>query len=215
MDAATRATRLSHPGAQRDLPHAREQYSWIARVHYEVARACLRIHEEHLLPRLAPVARPVNAALLLRRVAMPDGRYVHHVRVVGVYDDAADPARRVESHVRPVLAGVRRLPHAVSEGHVGSEERLPGAGPYDIRVGRRHGDLPDRVHWIVIEDRAPAQSRVVGLPDSPRCRTGVVRETVTDDPRHRRDAVPDRTDVPVLHLGQISGGDLLCPRIKG
>ncbi len=89
VDAAPRAAALATPRVELELPHRGEQRLRISRVHHDVDGACVRVDEEHLAPRLAAVRRAIDAALLLRAVAVTLRRDEHDVGVRRVDDDAA------------------------------------------------------------------------------------------------------------------------------
>ena len=209
VDRAAGAAGGARPGADGDLPHAGEEGAGVGRIDHQVAGAGLLVHEEHVLPGDAAVERAVDAALGLGRVAVADRRRVDDVRVGRVHDDAADPARSLQPHVGPRLAGVQRLPDAVADRHVGADERLAGPGPHDVGVRRRHGHFPDRVDRLVVEDRTPVDAAVLRLPQPARGRAGVVGERIAGDARHRRDSVPHRPDVAELHRLKGRRGDVL------
>ena len=116
-DAAARAVRrrVRVPRRTSRIPESRVHDLRIRRIDHHLDGTDVLVLVEHLLPRLAAIDRLEDAALGTRRVQMPDRRHEHDVRILRVHRDSADVLRVVEPDVRPCLASVGRLVHAVAE----------------------------------------------------------------------------------------------------
>src|SRR5262249_38096285 len=75
-------------------------------IHRDLRDARVLVDKERLLPGLAAVLRAIDAALLLRPVAVPDRADVNDVRVGGMDYDARDASCEFQTHMRPGLAAV-------------------------------------------------------------------------------------------------------------
>src|SRR5436190_3950961 len=124
MDATPRTTAFASPGVHLELPGRREEGARVGRVHHNVDRAGVLVHEQHALPGLAAVLRAIDAALGLRAVTVALRGDEDDVGIGRVDHDAADAAGRFETHVRPCAAGVRRLVDAIPDRDVAPDERL-------------------------------------------------------------------------------------------
>ena len=82
---------------------------------------------QRVLPRLAAVGRAIDALAVVLRVALR--RRDDEVRILRIDHDLVDLRRLLEADVRPRLAGVGRLVHAVAER---SLHRVTGAGIDDV-----------------------------------------------------------------------------------
>src|SRR5581483_5446034 len=146
-----------------------------------------------------------NPALLLRSVRRAERAGNHDLRVGRVDHDAADPARLVEPHARPRLAGVGRFVDAVADGDVAANPRFAGAGPDDIRIRRRDSERSNRLGGLAVEDRAPVRAAVGGLVDAARRAAGVIHQRIAGNAGHRRNAVALGADEPpmeaAVHIG--------------
>src|SRR5690242_13707045 len=90
VDSAPSPARLELPGVAHELPQTREQHAWVAGDHDQVRHAGRVVHEEYLLPCLAAVRRPEDAAFGVGRPHVPEGGYEDDVRIRGVDHDAGD-----------------------------------------------------------------------------------------------------------------------------
>src|SRR5262249_36954180 len=77
-----------------------------------------------------------------------------------------DLLRLVESDVRPALAAVGRLVHAVALRDVGAHVGFAGADVDHVRIRLRDRERADRADRLRVEDRLPRSSGVVRFPHS-------------------------------------------------
>ena len=188
------------------LPVRRVQDARIGHVHRQVAGARALADEVHPLPGRATVTRAVDAAFLRRPVRRPLRRHVHQVRVPWVHADARDRPRLLQPDVRPSTTAVGGAVHAVAvRGRNPAHGVLSHAHVHHVRV--RFGDR-DRPHGRgaeeAVRDVAPAQSAVLGLPDTATRAAEVVGERLADHAGDRhRTAAPRRADVAPPHRCEV------------
>ena len=165
VEAAVRPAAFQRPGGAPRLVDGGEQHARVVRVQRQVDGAGVLAAEEHLLPVLPPVPRPIHAALLVRPKRVAQRGRVHGVRVLGVHADAGDVPGLRQAHVRPRPAGVRRLVDAVAPVDVLPDVRLAHADVDHVPVRRRNGDGP---HGGAVEEAVrhvpPVGAPVVRLP---------------------------------------------------
>ena len=137
-------------------------------------------------------------ALRLRAVAGPHRRREDDVGVLRVDRDPRDPPGLLQAHLLPGLAGVGGLVDPVAQRDVGADERLAGADPHDVGIGRGDRDRADGLRGLVVEDRAPVDSAVDGLPHAARGRADVVGVRVARHSDDGGDPVARRADEAVL-----------------
>src|SRR5690349_10980382 len=113
-------------------------------------------------------------------------------------DDARDAASVLEPGARPGLPGVGRSEHSPAGRDVAPRERLARPRIDDVHVTRRHRDRANGGDGLLVEHRVPMDTAVGRLPESTRCRAGVVRVRVARHAGDGGDTVPLRTDVAVL-----------------
>ena len=124
---------------------------------------------EDLLPRLAAVDRPEDAALLVPREQVPHRRDVDDVRLRRVNDDARDVVRVGQAHELPGRAGVGRLEDALARVRRSRVRLLAGAHPDDVRVRRRERDRADGSGADAVGDRASTSCRRSSSSTVRRC----------------------------------------------
>ena len=148
------------------------------------------VGKKYAVPVLAAIGGPKHAAILLRARGAPERARVYDLRIRGIYDNAPNAPGFVETHVRPRLAGIQGLVHAVAH-HVDIANRpsLAGTRPDDIRRGWRHGERADGLYRLVIEDRRPVIASIGRLPHAAGRSAGVVCAWVASDARDGRDAI--------------------------
>src|SRR5262249_55876440 len=147
------------------LPQGGEEHARVARVEADVDGAGVGVLAEHLLPGLAAVGGAVDAALGVGAEGVAQDRGVGDVGVMRVDDELAD-LPGLPPDVLPGLAAVGALVEAVAGGDVAADVGLAGADVDDVRVGRGHGQGAGGGGGLVVEDRAPVDAAVVGLPDA-------------------------------------------------
>ena len=125
-------------------------------------------------------------------------------------DDAADAAGFGEAHVLPGLAGVGGLVDAVAHDVARTDHpRLAGAGPHDVRIGRRERQRANRLHRLVVEHRLERRAAVGGFPDAARGGAEVVRRRIAGNADRGRDA-PGRRRAHVAEAQRIDRQRLRC-----
>src|SRR5438094_717923 len=148
------------------LPERRVDSVRIARIELHVVGAGVFVLVENFLKRAAAVCRPKDAALLVRPVRMAEGGDEEPAGVARVDGDHRDHLGVVEAEVRPRLAGVGRLVHAVADGEIGSDNPGAAADVDDVRIGRRHRDRADRARVLAVEEWVPRRAIVGRPPDA-------------------------------------------------
>jgi hypothetical protein len=123
--------------------------------------------EEDFGPGLATVFGAKDTALGVGAGHVADGRDVDQVGIFGIDADAADLLRGFEADVRPGLAGVGGLVHAVAVGGVAAHGGFAGADVQDVGVRRRNRDGADRPEIdLAVGDGLPGVATVGGLEDA-------------------------------------------------
>ena len=163
-------------------------------------RARILILVQHLLERLAAVGRAEDAALRVRSVRMAEHRDEEPVRILRIDVDLRDHLALAQTEMRPRLAGVGRLVHAVARREIGANDARARADVDDVRIGRRDGDRADRSGRLLVEQRLPVRAVVGRAPHA------AVVEADVDDVRlarhagHRaRAAGARRSDLAPVH----------------
>src|SRR5690606_31571653 len=103
---AAGAAAVEAPGRAPALVGGRVDYLVVGRVHDELGRAGVLVHEEDVNPGEAAVGRLEHAAFLARAPETAERRHVDGVVVDRVHDDAGNVPALAEAHVRPGLAAV-------------------------------------------------------------------------------------------------------------
>ena len=155
------------PALAAEVPQRHEQVRGVGRIraHVGAARGCVR-PLQRLRPRLAAVARHVQAAR--RGIAPQAARHagVDRVRVLRVDHDARDALGIGQADVRPGVATVGGLVDAVADRHGVARPRFARAHPHDLRIGRVDRDRADRLHRLLVEHRLERRAAVGRLPDA-------------------------------------------------
>ena len=182
VQSAVRAAAGKRPRLAPDLPHGGEHRAGVVRVDGEIDRAGVLALEQHAVPGLAAVPRPVDSPLVVRPEDVAQCRHVDEVGVVRMHADAADVPRVAEPQVTPGLAAVGRPVDAVAVRQVAPDGGLARTDVQHIRVGvgyregAHRGGVEEAVGHVL-----PVRARVVGLP-------------------HAADARPEVEDVPFLRV---------------
>ena len=154
---------------------------------------------QYLLPGLAAVGRPVDAALAARTPEAARGRHEHDVVVARVDDDAIDVAGGAKPHVGVGLAAVRRLVDAVTPRRALPVVRFARADPDEVGVRLRDGHVADRHQALRLELGLERRARVDGLPHAPVRGPDVEQRGV--GLVHRQDRKSAPTWMPVQSAG--------------
>ena len=173
VDAASRPAAREPPRAPAPLVRRRVEHRRVRRVEGEVDEAGVVVDVEDLLPRLAAVRGPVDAALGVGAEQVPQRRHPHDVGVRRVDGDAPDVARLLQPCEPPRLAAVRGVIHALAPRRAVAVVRFPGTDPHLERVGRGECDIADREVGRVVEDRRPRRAVVHALPHAARGRADI------------------------------------------
>src|SRR5205823_4017690 len=148
------------------LPEVRVHDAGIRRVDVDVVAAGVLVALEGVGEAAAGVGGQIDAALLAGPVRMSEHGDEESVGIRGVDRDHRDLLRVPEAEVRPRLAGVCGLVDPVADGQVGAREPFAAAYIYGIGVRRGDRDRADGLRGLLVEDRLPGATRVVGLPDA-------------------------------------------------
>ena len=168
--AAVRSAADVPPAAPPPFVSPREQRAAVG-VERHVNHAGVGVDEEHLAPRLAAINGLEQPALVVRPPQMTERGDVDDVGIGGVNDDAADVVALLQAHVAPRGAAVHRLVDAVAPRRALTVVRLAGAGPDDVAVRGRDGDVANReCAAICVEHRRPRDAGVDRLEDAARGR---------------------------------------------
>jgi len=140
INSAARAAAELFVRMHHHLPHPRDQGFAVMRIKRKTGAAGILVGKEHAVPMLPAIGGAINAALLLRACGATQRADEDDLRIRGIYDDAADAAGLVQTHVRPRLSGVGGLVDAVAH-HINVSNRpgLACARPNNIWRGCRHG----------------------------------------------------------------------------
>src|SRR5262249_36368082 len=147
-DAAARSAAGAIPGAQLKLPHSGEEDARIVGIHGQIGAAGVFVDLQDLLPRLPAVCGAEDSALRLCSVGVAERAGKDDIRIARIDEHAADAAGLLESHQSPRLASIERAIDTYSDGDVAADERLAGAGPDDVGVGRGDRERSDGGHRL-------------------------------------------------------------------
>jgi hypothetical protein len=164
VDCASRSAVDDGPHVPAALPARGDQHVRIARVEHQVRHTGVFVDRQHPRPRLAAVGRLVQPAVAPFFPERPLGGHVNRVRVARVDDDLADVLARLQSDVRPRLAAVGALVHAVAVGHAPLAVVLPRPDPHHVRVLGVEYHAPDRERAFAVEDGRERGAAVGRLP---------------------------------------------------
>ena len=163
--AAGAARRHREFGAVR-LPQRGVHHVGVGAVHGDVDGRRGIVAEQHAPKALAAVGALVHAALRVRRRVLAEGRDEDDVGVGRVDADLRDVLGPLEAEVRPRLAAVGRLVHAVACHDVAANARLTHADDDDVGVALRHRDGAHRgrVH-LAVGDGRPCVAAIGRFPE--------------------------------------------------
>ena len=195
--SAARAAAGEVPGLAAHLPQGGVDDLGVVRIEGDVDRAGVLVAIEHLGPALAAVSGAEHAPLAVRPEGVADGGDHDDVRISGVDDDRPGLTRVFQPDVGPGLAGVRRFVDPVAIADVAPKIAFAGPDIDDVGIGRRDGHSPDGGDGLLVEDRLPGASGVVGLPDAAASRAEVEDVGLSRHARHRVTARPPRNG-PIL-----------------
>ena len=166
------------------LPEPGVQHVGIGRVHGQVGRPGGVVAEEHLRPRLAAVLRAEDPALGVRPPHVPLRGHVHEVRIGRMHAHLRDLPRVVEPDVRPRLAAVGGLPHAVAVRHVAADREFTAAHVHHVGIRRGDADRADRAAEVAVAHRRPREPAVGALHDATARRAHPVLARTRDAAGH-------------------------------
>ncbi len=194
--ATARSTAGQAPRHPPRLPDRRVQHTWVVWIHAQIVRAGVLTPEQHVLPGLAAIARPIDTALGIGPVGVAERGHIQRVGIGWVDADLADVTGRLEAKVLPRLAGIGRAIHAVAVGDVGTDAAFAHADVQHVRVGRRNGDRADRgALEEAIRNVRPVNAPVGGLPHAATGRSEVKRARF-------QPVGGDRADTPTAERSQ-------------
>jgi hypothetical protein len=142
---ASRSAARQLPREPPRLPHCRVENAGIAGVDREVDAAGVVVDEEHLAPGVSAVGRLEDAALRIRPEDVPHRSRIRDMGVVGINDDLRDHVGIAQTGVRPRLARIARLVHAVAGIEIASNVGFAGSGIDDVRIGGCDRKRADRI----------------------------------------------------------------------
>ena len=104
--------------------------------------------------------------------------------------------------MRPGLAGVGRLVHAVARREIGTDDSRAAADIDNVGIGRRYRDGADRAGGLLVEQRHPGRAEVGRSPDAAVIEADVEYVGLAGHARERpRPPCPGRPDGAPVHLG--------------
>src|SRR5256714_6805800 len=132
------------------------------------------------------------------------------IGILGIDEDVGDLLGVAQSEVRPVLASIGGLVHAVAGGQIWPLQAFPTADVNYVGIGRRNSDRAHRTGALVVKNGFPGVASIGGLPDAAIHRSHVknIRLMRYAEDRHGA-AAPKRTDAAPAHLGEKPGVVLL------
>src|SRR4029079_18836983 len=149
------------------------------------------------------VGRTEYSARRVRAVRVAERGDEQPIRILWVDVDHGDHLRVVEPEVRPGLSGVRGLVDAVANREVRPDDAGAGPDVYDVRIGWRDGDRPDRTGWLAVEERNPGRPVVCRAPDAAVVETDVEHVRLTRHTRKRASTTgARRADLAPMQVGQ-------------
>ena len=132
----------------------------------DVESADVLVLIENLRERCAAVEGAIDAALRVGAVRMAEHADEQPVCVPRIDGNRSDLLAVAQTEVRPGIAAVAGLVHAVADGKVGPLQALSAARIDDPRIAWRYRERADRAGWFSIEDRDPGPARVFTLPNA-------------------------------------------------
>ena len=206
------------PGKRAILPWALPRFPQRAiddvgvhRIEHDVDGTSILILVEHLLERRAPVSGAKQSALRVGSVRMAHHGDEKPVRVARVHHDLRNLLPVAKAEVRPRLAGIGGLVHAVARREVRTLEPFATAHVDDVRIRGREGDGADGPRWLLVEDGIPRAPVIIGLPHAAIHRTDVEHvRLVGNAHRGLGTTGAKRPDHSPAQLGIHARIDLLC-----
>ena len=119
-------------------------------------------------PALTAVRRLVETSVSAAVPQRPRGRYIHHIGVAWIDEDALDLLRVPQPNPLPGGAGIRRLVDTVTVGGAAIVGVFARAEPNDVRVSWIDDHAAEGIRRILVEDRCPGITAVHRLPQAPR-----------------------------------------------
>src|SRR4030042_367474 len=133
-DPAVRAAALPAVCMDDDRPHPCKQEARMIGVHGNLEAAGVLVGEERVFPGLPAIFGAEDAPLLLGAVAVPERSHEHDIGIAGVDGHPANPARLLEAHMLPGLAGIGGFIDAVADRDIAADEGLTRPRPDDVGV---------------------------------------------------------------------------------
>ena len=96
--------------------------------------------------------------------------HINDIRIVGVDQDPGDGEGLFQSHMGPGFTSVGGFPYSATRIGRTKDVGFSGANPYDVRVGRRDGQVANGGGALVFENRIEGNSLIDTFPDSTGCR---------------------------------------------
>ena len=158
-------------------------------------------------PTLAAVGGLEEPPVPQRSPDAPKGRHVDRIGIRGMGEHRTDGVGVPQAHLLEALAPVRGLVDPVPPHRRVPAALLTGAHPDDVRVGLEKGHIADGGGSVLLEDRLPGSSRIVGQVDTTGCRAD----------HHMGEVVVHRVDVgdaPLLiGIADVSPGQFSDQRL--
>src|SRR5256714_9641450 len=124
------------------------------------------------------------------------------IRILGIDNNVSDLLRVAQSEVRPGLASIGGLIHAIACSQIRALQAFPAADVNYVGVGRCDGDGADRTSFLVVKNGFPGVASIGGLPDAAIHRGHVKNIRLMRYARDRHGAATTkRTDTAPSHLG--------------
>src|SRR5690242_13847343 len=161
VDSAARPAAKLGPGVHFHLPHPREEYARIVRIHCKTGAPDVLSGKKNTLPVLAAVHCAVHAAFLLRACRASKRTCKNDVRIRGMHDNSADAPRFFQAHIGPSLPCIRGLIDSVADYiAVTDYPSLARSSPDYARVRRGDRQRTNRSNGLLVKDGHPAIATV-------------------------------------------------------
>src|SRR5512143_3556955 len=95
---------------------------------------------------------------------MAEYRDEQAIWVARVDDDRADLLPVAQAEVLPGFPGIGRFVHAVTGGQIGTLQAFAATDVDDVGIGWGHRESAYRTGRLIIEDRFPCMTEIVGFP---------------------------------------------------
>ena len=204
VEARSHAAGRQEPWVTTELPHCRENFVRVHRVHDHIGHTSAFILPQHLLPALAAVTSPVDATFLTVRPGRAEHSHVNHLWVSRVCQHAVDSLRVSEAHVPPCVPAIYRLEETPSDAGAVSRITLSRPDPHDVRIWLKNRNMADPEGGLFVEHGIPGESAIRRFEYPTRCGAYVDHAAIGEDNFHvgHAPAHARRANLTSLHCSE-------------